>query len=285
MPVPPAAIPEWCMSAPRNELLHGRVALEVRHGLAHVRLARPDKYNGLDWDMLRGLVAAAGRLRRDRSVRAVILHGEGPAFSSGLDFGSFGKQPLRAVRGFLKWGRSTNLFQEAAWCWRRLPQPVIAALHGRCYGGALQIALAADFRIAAPDCECSIMEVKWGLIPDMTGTVTLRELVPIDVAKRLSMSGRPFSGAEAKALNLVTEVADDPLAAAEALAAELMQRSPDAVAAAKRLFQRSWLAGARRAFAIESGLQLRLLRGANQRIALRANFARQQPDFKPRAFD
>jgi enoyl-CoA hydratase/carnithine racemase len=279
------ARPEWCMTKQNNGLLHGRVALEVRDGIAWVRLARPEKYNGLDWDMLRGLVAAAARLRRDRSVRAVILHGEGPAFSSGLDFSAFGKQPLRAVRGFLKFGRGTNLFQEAAWCWRRLPVPVIAALHGRCYGGALQIALAADFRIATPDCECSIMEIKWGLIPDMTGTVTLRELVPIDVAKQLSMTGRTFSGTEAKQMNLVTEVADDPLAAAEALATELAQRSPDAVAATKSLFHRTWFATVRSAFASESGIQFRLIRGANQRIALRANFAKQPPRFKPRSFE
>ena len=263
---------------------NGRVRLEIKDGLAWVRLSRPDKLNGLDWDMLQGLVDAASAIRRNAEVRAVILHGEGPAFSSGLDFGTFGKQPLRAVRAFLKYGRSTNLFQQACWCWRELPLPVIAALHGRCYGGGFQIALAADFRIATPDCECSIMEIKWGLIPDMTGTVTLRELVPIDVAKQLTMSGRLFSGAEAKQMNLVTQVADDPLAAAEAMAAELMTRSPDAVAAAKSLFHQTWFASVRRAFDVESGIQFRLLRGANQRIAMRANFAKKIPVFKNRSF-
>ena len=263
---------------------NGRVRLEIKDGLAWVRLSRPDKLNGLDWDMLQGLVGAARAIRRNAEVRAVILHGVGPAFSSGLDFGTFGKQPLRAVRAFLKYGRSTNLFQQACWCWRELPVPVIAALHGRCYGGGFQIALAADFRIATPDCECSIMEIKWGLIPDMTGTVTLRELVPIDVAKHLTMSGRLFSGAEAKQMNLVTQVADDPLAAAETLAAELMTRSPDAVAAAKSLFHQTWFASVRRAFDVESGIQFRLLRGANQRIAMRANFAKKIPVFKNRSF-
>ena len=263
---------------------NGRVRLEIKDGLAWVRLSRPDKLNGLDWDMLQGLVGAARAIRRNAQVRAVILHGEGPAFSSGLDFGTFGKQPLRAVRAFLKYGRDTNLFQQACWCWRELPLPVIAALHGRCYGGGFQIALAADFRIATPDCECSIMEIKWGLIPDMTGTVTLRELVPIDVAKQLTMTGRLFSGAEAKQMNLVTQVADDPLAAAETLAAELMTRSPDAVAAAKSLFHQTWFASVRRAFDVESGIQFRLLRGANQRIAMRANFAKKEPEYQPRSF-
>jgi enoyl-CoA hydratase/carnithine racemase len=265
--------------------LHNRVAVEIRENIAWVRLARPDKYNGLDWDMLRALVQAAEQLRRAREVRAVILHGEGPAFSSGLDFTAFGKQPLRALRAFLKYGvRDTNLFQRACWCWRELPVPVIAALHGRCYGGAFQIALAADFRVATPDLECSVMEIKWGLIPDMTGTVTLRELVPIDVAKQLTMTGRMFSGTEARQMNLVTQLADDPLAAAETLARELMARSPDAVAATKALFHRTWFASVRQAFNTESGIQLRLLRGANQRIAMRANFARKQPEFRPRSF-
>jgi enoyl-CoA hydratase/carnithine racemase len=265
--------------------LHNRVTVSIRENIAWVRLARPDKLNGLDWDMLRGLVQAAQHVRRAREVRAVILHGEGPAFSSGLDFNAFGKQPLRAVRAFLKYGvRDTNLFQQACWCWRELPVPVIAALHGRCYGGGFQIALAADFRIATPAVECSVMEIKWGLIPDMTGTVTLRELVPIDLAKELTMSGRLFSGAEAKQMNLVTRVAEDPLAAAEAMARELMTRSPDAVAAAKTLFHRTWFASVRRAFDTESGIQLRLLRGANQRIAMRANFAKREPEFRLRTF-
>lgn len=143
-------------------LLHKRVAVEIRDHIAWVRLARPDKLNGLDWDMLRGLVEAARQIRRKREVRAVILHGEGPAFSSGLDFKTFGRQPLRALRAFLKYGvKDTNLFQQACWGWRELPLPVIAALHGRCYGGGFQIALAADFRIATPDVECSVMEIKW----------------------------------------------------------------------------------------------------------------------------
>ncbi len=267
-----------------NQMLNGRVHLEIREGIARVRLARPEKYNGLDWDMVQGLVGAARIIRRRPEVRAVILHGEGPAFSSGLDFGAFGKTPLRALRAFLKFGRSTNLFQEACWCWRKLPVPVIAVLHGRCYGGAFQIALAADFRIAAPDCECSIMEIKWGLIPDMSGTVTLRELVPIDVAKELAMTGRLFKGSEAKQLNLVTQVAADPMAAAETLAAELMTRSPDGVAAAKSLFHRTWLAGVRRAFAIESRIQFKLLRGANYRIARQAGLKKQPPAFLDRSF-
>ncbi|MDF3030015.1 MAG: phaB [Moraxellaceae bacterium] len=260
-----------------------RVRLDIRDEVAYVTMVRTDKYNALDWEMLCGLVDAADRIASDKSIRAVILSGEGKAFCSGLDFPSFTKQPMRMVRGFLKYGvKTTNLFQEVAWCWRRLPVPVIAVLHGYCYGGGLQIALAADFRFSTPDCEFSILEAKWGLVPDMTGTVTLRELLPMDKAKLLTMTGRMFSGEEALRLNLVTETGADPLAAAEALVAEIKSRSPDAVAATKQLFQETWVAGVRRAFSRESRIQLGLLLGKNQKIATEANFKKKKAEFLPR---
>lgn len=263
--------------------MNERVRLEIRNEVAYVTLVRSDKYNALDWDMLCALVDTARAIGKDKSLRAVILRGEGKAFCSGLDFPSFTRQPLRMVRGFLKYGvKSTNLFQEAAWCWRRLPIPVIAVLHGYCYGGGLQVALAADFRFSTPDCEFAILEAKWGLVPDMTGTVTLRELLPMDQAKLLTMTGRAFKGEEAQRLHLVTALSEDPLAAAEALVAELKTRSPDAVAVTKRLFHETWGAGVRRALARESHLQLGLLLGRNQKIATQANFQKQTPAFLPR---
>lgn len=260
-----------------------RVRLEIRNEVAYVTMVRSDKYNALDWDMLCALVDTAEKIGRDKTLRAVILQGDGKAFCSGLDFPSFTKQPVKMVRGFLKYGvKTTNLFQEVAWCWRRLPVPVIAVIHGYCYGGGLQIALGADFRYTTPDCEFSILEAKWGLVPDMTGTVTLRELLPMDQAKLLTMTGRLFDGTEARALNLVTGVSADPLAEAERLVAELKMRSPDAVAATKQLFQETWVAGVRRAFSKESRIQLGLLLGRNQKIAVDANFKKKKPEFLPR---
>ncbi len=262
-----------------------RVRVEIRAGVAYVTMVRAEKYNGLDWAMVNGLIGAAKRISEDRAVRAVILSGEGKAFSTGLDFKAFGQTPDLLKRGFVELdGRTTNLFQEVAWCWRRLPVPVIAVLHGRCYGGALQIALAADFRFATPDCEFSIMEIKWGLIPDMTGAVTLRELIGIDHAKELTMTGRLFSGTEAKTLKLVTDVAADPLAAAEALAAQIKTRSPDAVAAAKALFDTTWNAGEAEVLATERRVQAELLFSASQTEALQANFQKREPTFGPRRF-
>lgn len=264
---------------------HGRVRVELRDHVAYVDLIRADKHNALDWDMFCGIVAAARSLRRDRSLRAVILRGEGPSFCSGLDVPSFAAQPLKGLRIFLKYGIfTTNLAQEVAWCWRRLAVPVIAVIHGRCYGGGLQLALAADFRYAAPDAELSVMEVKWGLVPDMSGSVTLRELLPIDVAKELAMTGRTLGADEAHALKLVTGVSADPLAQAEALVAQIKTRSPDAVAGAKALFQDSWVAGVRKAFAIETRLQWRMFFTRNQREAVRANRKKQAPSFGPRQF-
>jgi enoyl-CoA hydratase/carnithine racemase len=262
--------------------LTDRVLLDVRDGVGYVTLNRADKYNGLDLPMLRGLVDVAQRIDRDDTVRAVILSGDGNAFCAGLDFASVGKDPRGFVRAGLKLPAGLNLFQRACWVWRELPVPVIAVLHGHCFGGGLQLALGADFRFATPDCELSIMEGKWGLIPDMTGSVTLRELVPMDVAKRLTMTAEVFDGRQALDYGLVTGVSDEPMKDAEALAGQLIARSPDAVALTKKLFHRTWTRPPRWAFWTETVLQARLLRGANHRIARTANLAREAPAFVSR---
>ena len=202
-------------------------------GVAEVRLDRPESSTPLTLQTLHELVAVARRLRRDRSLRAVVLTGEGTSFCAGLDFGTVLRQPAGIVTAFVPrpW-RGTNVFQEACWAWRRLPVPVIAAVDGHCYGGGLQLALAADFRVATPDSQWSVLEGRWGIIPDMSGIVTLKQLVGIDTAKLLTMTARKVSGKEAHDLGLVTELAADPVAAAYDLARELAERSPDALAAA-----------------------------------------------------
>jgi enoyl-CoA hydratase/carnithine racemase len=259
-----------------------RVLLDVRDSVAHVTLNRADKYNGLDLPMLRALVEVAGQVAADRDVRAVILSGAGPAFCAGLDFASVGKDPRGFLFAGLKLPGRLNLFQRACWAWRELPVPVIAVLHGHCFGGGMQLALAADFRFATPGCELSVMEGKWGLIPDMTGSVTLRELVPMDVAKRLTMTAEVFDGAQALAYGLVTSVSDDPSKEAEALVNELVARSPDALALTKKLFDRTWTRPPARAFWTETVLQARLLRSANHRIARTANLAKEAPAYVSR---
>lgn len=252
--------------------------------MAHVRLNRPDKLNGLTLDMLDDLVRTARGLRDDRGVRAVVLSGNGPSFCAGLDFGTVLKKPASIVPAFVPrpW-RGTNTFQEACWAWRRLPVPVVAVVHGHCFGGGLQIALGADFRFTTPDASWSVLEAKWGLIPDMSGIQSLSEVVGVDVAKRLTMTGEVISGDDAGRLGLATGVADDPHEAADALVAQVLTRSPDSVAAAKRLFEGTWHSRPRRTFARERAEQLALLlRTPNTKRAQRAAFAKEDPSFGPR---
>lgn len=249
-----------------------RISLTIENQIATVSLNRPDKYNGLDMAMFSEIAAAAKRLRKDRSVRAVILRGEGKAFCSGLDVKAVTGNPLNFARLLFKPGRRiSNLAQDVGYLWRDVPAPVIAVTHGFCFGGGFQIALGADFRFSTADCEFSIMESKWGLIPDMSLTVSLRELTSIDVAKELTMTGRRFSGSEARELGLVSRVCADPLAEALAFAEVLKARSPDAVAASKLLFNRSWNASDKVALGWETRLQKKVLGRYNQRAAISQN--------------
>jgi enoyl-CoA hydratase/carnithine racemase len=257
-----------------------RVQIDIADHVAVVTLSRPDKHNALDVAMFEGIVDAAERLRTGAGVRAVVLHGAGPSFCSGLDVVSI-MQAGGGVAGLTDrvQGDVPNWFQRSAYDWTTLPMPVIAAVHGNCFGGGLQIALGADIRIAAPDARLSVMEVKWGLVPDMAITRALPRLVGIDVAKELTFTGRVFDGEEAARLGVVTRVADEPLAAARALAAEIATRSPDAVRAAKRLFDDSWTGGAADTLALEAQLQLGLIGSPNQLAAVSAGFTKQPPEF------
>ncbi|ROU02154.1 crotonase/enoyl-CoA hydratase family protein [Marinobacter sp. R17] len=254
-----------------------RVLLDIEGGIATVTLNRPDKYNGLDMPMFEAVAATARTLRKERQVRAIVLKGNGEAFCSGLDVKGVSKKPVNFLKLLVKPGRRiSNLAQDVGYLWREVPAPVIAATHGYCFGGGFQIALGADFRYTTPDCEFSIMEAKWGLIPDMSLTVTLPELIPIDLAKELTMTARRFNGEEAKAMGLVTRVCDDPVAEAYAFADTLAQQSPDAVAAAKLLFNRAWQADDKTSLDWETRLQKKIIARANQRTAIARNSG--QPD-------
>jgi enoyl-CoA hydratase/carnithine racemase len=245
-----------------------------------VTLTRADKHNALDVAMFEAIIAAAERLVDEPGVRAVILHGDGKSFCSGLDVMSIMSMG-GGIDGLLDplQGEVPNWFQKAAHNWLLLPVPVIAAVHGNCLGGGLQIALGADIRIAAPDARLSVMEIKWGLVPDMSITRTLPRLVSIDVAKELTFTGRIFSGSEAAQLGVVTRVAEDPLAAARSLAAEIAARSPHAVRAAKRLYEESWTGTTQETLALEAALQRTLVGSPNQLAAVTAGMSKQAPEF------
>ena len=257
-----------------------RVRIEIADHVAVVTLTRPDKHNALDVAMFDQIIGAAERLGSEPGVRAVVLHGDGPSFCSGLDVVSL-MQSGGGPAGLTDRIRDEvpNYFQRSAHDWRILPMPVIAALHGNCFGGGLQIALGADIRIAAPDARLSVMEVKWGLIPDMSITRTLPRLVPIDVAKELTYTGRVFSGTEGHALGIVTHVAEDPLAAATELASEIASRSPDAVRRAKRLFDEAWTGSAEETLKLEAELQLQVIGTPNQLAAVAAGVTKQPAQF------
>jgi enoyl-CoA hydratase/carnithine racemase len=258
-----------------------RIRVHVADGVADVRLNRPDKLNALDPAMFDSLVATGGQLATERSLRAVVLSGEGRGFCAGLDFASFlglnggGGQRL-AER---ETGAAVNFAQRAAWVWAELPVPVIAAVHGVAFGGGLQIALAADIRLVAPDAQLSVMEIRWGLIPDMSGTQTLRHLVGLDVAKELTFTGRMVSGEEAVALGLATRVEESPRQAALAMAREIAGKSPSAIRAAKRLLNTTVASSQEEGFRLEESIQRALVGSPNQLEAVQSNLEKRPARF------
>jgi enoyl-CoA hydratase/carnithine racemase len=260
-----------------------RVTVTVEDHVATVTMVRGAKHNALDAHMFTGLVDAAAQVAADPSVRVVVVHGEGKSFCSGLDVASFmgGESPITMDQLMDRGERGrSNLAQQAATDWIDLPVPVIMAIHGNCFGGVMQIALGADIRIAAPDARLSIMEIKWGLVPDMGITQALPRLMPIDRAKELTYTGRQVSGEEAAALGLVTRTAPDPLAAAQALAAEIASKSPSAIQHTKRLYDETWTTqDMDAALVLETDLQLELIGKPNQLAAVTAAFTKQPGEF------
>jgi enoyl-CoA hydratase/carnithine racemase len=256
-----------------------RVTVTVADHVATVTMVRGEKHNALDAHMFTGLVDAAAQVAADPSVRAVVLHGEGKSFCSGLDVASFmgGESPITMDQLMDRGDRGrSNLAQQVCTDWIDLPVPVIMAIHGNCFGGGMQIALGGDIRIAAPDAKLSIMEIKWGLIPDMGITQTLPRLMPIDRAKELTYTGRQVSGEEAAALGLVTRTAPDPLAAAQELAAEIAGKSPSAIQLGKRLYDATWTTqDMDAALVLETDLQLELIGKPNQMAAITATLSGQ----------
>lgn len=270
--------------------------MTVTDGVADVRLTRPDKINALDTAMFAAIVDAGESLKSDRSVRAVVLSGEGRGFCAGLDFSSFqamaGQSPVLAPESGADApasgarsitdveGRITHLGQQAAYVWQELEAPVIAAVHGVALGGGAQIALGADLRIVAPDARISILEIRWGLVPDMTGTAMLVRLVGLDKAKELALTGRMVSGAEAVEIGLATKVSDSPLDDALALAHEIAGKSPHATRGIKRLLNAAPGRTFADQFADERTTIGSLIGSKNQVEAVTAYFEKRDPVFE-----
>lgn len=261
--------------------MNDRVTVSMLDGVANVRLVRADKMNALDAAMFEALVDTADRLKSQKGLRAVVLSGEGKAFCAGLDMGRFaamgeGKSDLRDLAA--RTHGQTNHSQQAVWGWRQLPVPVIAAVHGVAFGGGFQLALGADMRFLAPDARMSIMEVKWGLVPDMAGTPILSRLVRDDILRDLAFTGRIFSAQEAMSYGLATRICDDPRAVALEAACEIANKSPDAIRAIKRMLN-NLSVDPGPALLAESVEQMKVLGSPNQREAVRANIEKRAPKF------
>lgn len=261
-----------------------RVTVTMRGGVADVKLSRPEKMNAIDQAMFEALGSTGRALAADNSVRAVVLSGEGRAFCAGLDFASFmgmagGERSGGSLLSRPESGLG-NFAQQAAYVWQELPMPVIAAVHGVAFGGGLQIALGADLRLVAADAQLSVMEIKWGLIPDMSGTQTLRHLVRLDVAKELTFTGRIVSGTEAVELGLATRVSAQPYEDALALAQQIAGKSPHAIRAGKRLLNEAVMGSVASGLKLEESLQLGLIGSPNQLEAVQANMAKRTPEFR-----
>jgi enoyl-CoA hydratase/carnithine racemase len=279
------------------------VTCTIIDGVADVRLNRPERLNALDLTTLDDLVTVGESLKANRAVRAVVLSGEGRAFCAGLDFSEFEsmagasrptgsrhpgpaeeseRRPRRGLPVGLqaREGRITNRGQQAAYVWTEMPAPVIAAIHGHALGGGLQLALGADIRIVAPDAMLSVLEVRWGLIPDMTGTQVLPGLVGLDVAKDLTFTGRMVSGEEAVKLGLATRVSPAPFEAAMELAGQIAANSPHAVQGAKRLLNLAGQVPLEDGFIAEERTISALIASPNQIEAVTAYFEKRQPHFE-----
>lgn len=267
--------------------MEDRVQVSITGGVADVRMVRADKMNALDAAMFAALVDTADRLSREKEVRAVVLSGEGRAFCAGLDMGRFAAMKESGDDGIggaqkrdlsIRTHGLCNHSQQAVWGWRQLPVPVIAAVHGVAFGGGFQVALGADMRFLAPDTRMSIMEIKWGLVPDMAGTPILASLVRDDVLRDLTYTGRIFSAQEALSYGLATRIVDDPRTAALEAAREIAGKSPDAIRAAKRMLNN--LSGdPGPALLAESVEQMKLMGAPNQTEAVRANIEKRVPNF------
>jgi len=260
------------------------VKISIENNVADVRFNRPEKYNALSFDMIDAMADTINRLVKEPGVRVVVISGEGKSFCAGLDVENFaamqaGENKFPNLTDRYQ-DRISNIYQYIGYGWKELPVPVIAAIHGVALGGGFQIAMGADIRFSTPDAKFSLMEMRWGLIPDMSVTQTIRDVVSIDVAKELIFTGKVIQGEEAARLKLVTHVCEKPYEEAMALAREIASKNPDAIRAAKKLINEVWHGDSGRGLLMESELMMTLMGSPNQLEAVTAAFTKRPPNFK-----
>ena len=258
-----------------------RVSIDLAdNGVAQVRFTRGDKMNALDGAQFEAVLEAGQALREMKGLRVAVLSGEGRAFCAGLDLSSMaadGSNPQAKLVD--RTHGNANRAQEAAMTWRKCPVPVIAAVHGVCFGGGLQIASGADIRVVHPATRMAVMEMKWGLVPDMGGYALWRGLVRDDILRELTYTNREFSGEEALGLGFATMIDEDPLARATALAETIANKNPDAIRGSKRLFKVMQEEGEDAILLAESREQDGIMRTPNQVEAVMAEMEKRPPRF------
>jgi enoyl-CoA hydratase/carnithine racemase len=270
--------------------MNDRITMTIDRGVADVRLVRTDKMNALDDAMFEALVVTGEAIKKDKSIRAVVLSGEGRAFCAGLDMGNFGRMAEGPRAGSERpqndnLGLSSrthgiaNRAQYAVWVWREMEVPVIAAVHGVAFGGGFQLALGADLRYVAPDTRMAVLEIKWGLIPDMAGTQIMRHLAREDIVRELTYTGRIFTGVEAKEYGFATRVCDDPRAEALATAREIAGKNPHAIRAGKRILNEAVVTDPRSGLIQETVEQVALIGSPNQVEAVMSNMQKREANY------
>ncbi len=241
-----------------------RVEIKIENHVAVVTLNRPDKMNALDKAMFDAVIEAGETLAKNASVRAVVLTGAGKAFCAGLDLSSFSPQGIGSKPLLERTHGIANMWQQAAWVWRALPVPVIAAIHGVAFGGGLQILSGTDIKYITASTKLSIMEVKWGIIPDMAGTQLWRHNVRDDIIRELTYTHRVFSGEDAVKYGFATHISENPLEDAMKLATEIASKSPSAIVKSKQMFNEAPYLNVADGFMLESNSQTEIVGKKNQ---------------------
>ena len=262
--------------------MNKRICFSIKDNVAEVKLNRADKHNALDHEMFKAIIKAGDQIAQDDSIRAVLLYGAGDSFCAGIDLTMFADEGL--AKDFTKRMKPrdhslANYYQSAAYVWREIPVPVIAVLHGAVYGGGLQVALGADIRYANANMKLSIMEIKWGIIPDMSMTTSLPYLMGIDKALEMAMTADILDANDAFNKGLITTIEEKPLEKARALAEKIANKSPDAIRSIKRLFYQTWHRNDEFSLSLEAQLQLQIMGGNNQIESVQSSLSGAKPDF------
>lgn len=269
--------------------MENRIDYNVEEHIARVHLIRGDKMNALDADMMDALIEAGERIKADDSIRVVVISAEGKAFCAGLDMGNFAKMAEGGSAGVTEGGGRqllaerthglANRPQQVAYTWRDIKVPVLAAAQGFALGGGFQVFMGADMRYAAPGTKFSIMESRWGLVPDMGTTHVMARLAREDIVKELAMTARIFEAEEAYEHGFLTRICDDPVAEAMRVARDIAGRNPDAIRGTKQLFNEPADRFIADTLMLESVLQDEIIGTPNQIEAVKAELEGRKPDY------